>query len=228
MPPGSTSDEPVIVDQDEAQARAQLVLTLRGRGVGDRAVLSAIERVPRRLFLSAIHHGLAYEDSALPIECGQTVLSPSFVARVVQYLEVQKSHRVLEIGTGSGYQAAVLGHLGGEVHSIDRYRTLAELAGQRIAALKLPNVKIHHGDGLAGMGKRGPFDRIVLTGAVIEVPEVVMSLLSEDGLLIAPQGEPCSVQSLVRIRRTAGAYSRETLANGLRLTALVPGQAEFL
>lgn len=220
-------ENPRAVDPDESQARAQLVLTLRGQGIGDRAVLSAIERVPRRLFLAAVHHGLAYEDASLPIECGQTVLAPSFVARIVQALQLTASHRVLEVGTGSGYQAAVLAHVAGEVESIDRYRTLANLAGQRIAALKLANVRTHHGDGLEGMKQKAPFDRIVLTGAVAEVPELLLRQLAPDGILIAPVGEAGQLQTLVRITRQEGGERREDL-DTVRLVSLRPGRAEQL
>ncbi|WP_417670460.1 protein-L-isoaspartate(D-aspartate) O-methyltransferase [Roseibium sp.] len=220
-------EDPGAVDQDEAQARAQLILTLRGQGISDRAVLSAMERVPRRLFLAAAHHPLAYEDSVLPIECGQVVLAPSFVARVVQALQVEERHRVLEIGTGSGYQAAILAHLAGSVDSIDRYRTLASLASQRTAALKLANVRVHDGDGLAGLKQRAPFDRIILTGAVSDVPEILLSQLAPDGVLIAPIGQPGEIQMLVRIRRSEGGDQREEL-EPVRMVALTAGRAEQL
>ncbi|WP_417683932.1 protein-L-isoaspartate(D-aspartate) O-methyltransferase [Roseibium sp.] len=215
------------VDTDEAQARAQLILSLRGQGIGDRAVLSAVERVPRRLFLAAVHHQFAYEDSILPIECGQVVLAPSFVARIVQALRVEARHKVLEIGTGSGYQAAILAHVAGSVDSIDRYRTLATLAAQRTAALKLSNVRVHEGDGLDGLKARAPFDRIILTGAVNAVPEALLNQLAPDGILIAPVGDMGNVQQLTRITRDGDGLHVEEL-EPVRMIALTSGKASIL
>ena len=140
---------------DEAEARAALVLALRQRGVGARNVLAAIERVPRRLFLSARHHSLAYEDAMLPIECGQIVSAPSIVAFTVQALAIDSSHVVLEIGTGSGYQAAVMSHLAAQVETLDRFATLTDLATRRFEALKLTNVKARQADGLSEFRQKG-------------------------------------------------------------------------
>lgn len=226
--PGSiVPEDATAVSLDEAEARAGLVLALRGRGIGDRSLLSAIERLPRRLFLSARYHRLAYEDASIPIECGQTVSAPSYVARVVQALTLTRDHRVLEVGTGSGYQTAVLGHLAGEVDSIDRYKTLVELATQRAAALKLKNVRIHHADGLGGLKERAPFDRIVLTGAVPEVPEVLISQLAPEGILIAPVGEPGKPQTLTRVLRGAAGDDYQEI-DRVRLVSLTQGRADRL
>ncbi len=192
---GDASD----VSSDEAEARAALVLTLRGRGIGDTAVLSAIERVPRRLFLAARHHKFAYDDSPLPIECGQIVSAPSRVAQVAQALELSRGLRVLEIGTGSGYQAAVLGLLAERVDSLDRFQTLAGLAAQRTAALKLGNVVIHHADGFNGLRQNAPYDRIVLTGAVHDIPPELMFQLGPQGILVAPIGPAGLPQRLIRL-----------------------------
>lgn len=216
------------VSADEAEARAGLILTLRRRGIGSRAVLSAIERVPRRLFLSARHHRLAYDDAAIPIECGQIVSAPSYVARVVEALELSPEHLVLEIGTGSGYQAAVLGHLAKEVDSLERYQTLVALAAQRISALKLTNVRIHQADGFKGFKQKAPFDRIVLSGAVEEIPAVLLEQLAPDGILIAPVGPAGKPQTLVRLRRTDKGDVLEEIEKNVRLVALTKGVAERL
>lgn len=220
-------EDATSVSVEEAEARAGLVLALRGRGIGDRSLLSAIERLPRRLFLSARYHRLAYEDSSIPIECGQTVSAPSYVARVVQMLALTRDHRVLEVGTGSGYQTAVLGHLAGEVDSIDRYRTLVDLAIQRVAALKLSNVRVHHADGLHGLKERAPFDRIVLTGAVPEVPDVLLSQLAPEGVLVATIGEAGKPQVLTGIRRGAAGDERQEI-DRVRLVSLTEGRADRL
>jgi len=212
---------------DEAEARAALVLGLRRSGIGARELLSAIERVPRRLFLSARHHELAYEDSPLPIECGQVVSAPSQVARVVQALEVGPNNSVLEVGTGSGYQAAILGHLAARVDTIDRYSTLAKLAHQRLAALKLGKVQVHHADGMTGLKARAPFDRIVVTGAVEEVPETLLTQLAPDGILIAPIGPSRQPQVLTKISFQTG-HREDTQFGEVRLVSLVAGRAQSL
>jgi len=212
---------------DEAEARASLVLGLRRSGIGARELLSAIERVPRRLFLSARHHELAYEDSPLPIECGQVVSAPSQVARAVQALNVGSGHSVLEVGTGSGYQAAILAHLAARVDTIDRYSTLAKLAHQRLAALKLSNVNVHHADGLAGLKARAPFDRIVVTGALEVIPEALLMQLAPGGILIAPIGQPRQPQVLTKISFEGG-DREDTELGQVRLVSLVAGRAQSL
>ena len=212
---------------DEAEARAALVLGLRRRGIGARSVLSAIERVPRRLFLSARHHGLAYEDAALPIECGQTVSAPSLVAFVVQALDISPQHAVLEVGTGSGYQAAVMAHLAARVETLDRFATLTDLANRRFAALKLDNVKARQADGMGGLPKKGPYDRIVATGAVSEIPDTWVQQLKPGGLLLAAVGKPREQQSLIRFQKTEDVMTAETLMS-VRSVMLQPDVAQKL
>jgi len=212
---------------DEAEARAALVLGLRRRGVAAVEVLSAIERVPRRLFLSARHHKLAYEDTVLPMECGQTMSAPSDVAFALQALDVKPDHMVLEIGTGSGYQAAVLGQLARHVYSLERYKTLVELAGQRLAAMKLQNISLIHMDGLGGLQRKAPFDRIILNGALSSIPDVLMSQLTPGGCLIAPLGPPGAPQSLVRVTKTGNVGASKSLGE-VRRVPLVAGIAKRL
>lgn len=212
---------------DETEARAALVLGLRQRGIGARAVLSAIERLPRRLFLSARHHGLAYEDALLPIECGQTVSAPSLVAYTVQALGLEPNHSVLEIGTGSGYQAAVMAHLAKRVETLDRYATLTDLANSRFAALRLENVKARQADGLEGLRKKGPYDRIVATCAVGEIPDSWVQQLKPGGFLVAPIGKPKEPQSLIRFQKSDNVMTAETLIT-VRTVMLQPGAASRL
>jgi protein-L-isoaspartate(D-aspartate) O-methyltransferase len=219
---GSSSTLP-----DETEARAALVLGLRQRGVGARDVLSAIERVPRRLFLSARHHGLAYEDAALPIECGQTVSAPSLVAFTVQALNIAPEHAVLELGTGSGYQAAVIAHLAKRVETLDRFATLTDLASRRFSALKLQNVKARQADGFEGLRKKGPYDRIVVTAAVPEVPDSWVQQLKPGGYLVAAIGRPKEVQSLIRFQKTDNVMTAENLMP-VRTVMLQPGLAKKL
>ncbi len=212
---------------DEAEARAALVLGLRRRGIATVGVLSAIERLPRRLFLAARYHKLAYEDVALPMECGQTMSSPSDVAFAIQALDVQPGQMVLEVGTGSGYQTAVLAELTGHVYSLERYQTLIKLAEQRLAALKQDNVSLIHCDGLHGLEKKAPFDRVILNGAVTEIPDRLMAQLRPGGILVAPLGAPGSAQSLVRLTKSDGVAASKTLGE-IRTISLMPGIATHL
>ena len=212
---------------DEAEARAALVLALRQRGVGARDVLAAIERVPRRLFLSARHHSLAYEDAMLPIECGQIVSAPSIVAFTVQALAIDSSHVVLEIGTGSGYQAAVMSHLAAQVDTFDRFATLTDLATRRFEALKLTNVKARQADGLSEFRQKGPYDRIVVNAAVEEVPDPWLQQLKPGGILIAPVGQAKKAQPLIKFQKTESVVTAETLMM-VRTVMLQPGIAKKL
>jgi protein-L-isoaspartate(D-aspartate) O-methyltransferase len=212
---------------DEAEARAALVLGLRQRGIASVNILSAIERLPRRLFLAARYHNLAYEDTALPMECGQTMTAPGEVAFALQLLDLQPDQTVLEVGTGSGYQTAILSQLVRHVYSLDRYQTLLKLADQRLAALKQTNVALEHRDGLSGLEKKAPFDRIVMNGAVSEIPDTLIAQLRPDGILIAPLGPPGNAQSLVRITNAESIGASKTVAE-VRRVSLMPGVAQHL
>lgn len=225
--PGGTNRAGASALPDEAEARAALVLALRRRGVGARDVLAAIERVPRRLFLPARHHGLAYEDTVLPIECGQTISAPSMIAFAVQALDVSRGHAVLEIGTGSGYQAAVMAHLAARVETLDRFATLRDLAERRFAALKFANVTARQSDGFDGLKQKGPFDRIIVTAAVEAVPDSWVQQLKPGGVLVAPIGQANQVQSLIRFQKNEGIMTAETLMP-VRTVMLLPGLAKKL
>ena len=149
--------------------RMEFLLTLRRRGIGDQAVLRAMDEVPRGQFVEPEFVDRAYADQALPIDCGQTISQPYVVAYMTEQLGLRPHHRVLEVGTGSGYQAAVLSRLAREVVSIERYRTLAEQARGRLASLGYDNVEIVVGDGFAGVPGRAPYDRIVVTAAAEDI-----------------------------------------------------------
>jgi protein-L-isoaspartate(D-aspartate) O-methyltransferase len=167
---------------------AELIATLRRNGIKDERVLAAIEKTPRRVFVDASFDYAAYNDNALPIACGQTISQPTIVAYMTQALEVQSDMRVLELGTGSGYQAAVLAQLCRRVYSIERHRPLLRDAKQRFNALKLHNIVTKHGDGLKGWAEQAPFDRIIATAAMTEVPQILIDQLRLGGILIAPVG----------------------------------------
>ena len=168
--------------------QAQLINELRKQGIGDERVLGAIERTPRELFVEAPFFDSAYSNSALPIACGQTISQPFVVAYMTAHLNVDDKMRVLEIGTGSGYQAAILSPLCRRVYTIERHRPLLEKSRARFSDLKLENVVARHGDGFAGWPEQAPFDRILLSCAVQKVPQVLVEQLKIGGVLIAPVG----------------------------------------
>lgn len=215
-----------ITDEDRVSL-ASLILQLRSQGIRDRRVLSAIENVPRRLFLAAENHDLSYLDRALPIECGQTISAPSIVALMTEALATEPQHRVLEIGTGSGYQAAVLSHLVGHVYSVERFQTLMDLAAQRLATLRIDNVTLFQGDGFEGLPDKAPFDRIIVTAAAPEVPETLVSQLVSRGIMIIPVGEPGMVQRLLKITRRGSHHDEEELCL-VRFVPMIPGVAARL
>lgn len=208
--------------------RMEFQLSLRRRGISDQGVLRAMEEVPRRSFVSPGFVENAYADQALPIECGQTISQPFVVAYMTEKLEVGPDHRVLEIGTGSGYQAAVLSRLAREVVSIERYRTLADAARGKLKALGYDNVTIRVGDGMAGAPDLAPFDRIMVTAAAEDVPQALLAQLAEDGKMVLPVGPRHDAQYLVKLtKRSGGGLTREELI-AVRFVPLLSGQAREL
>ena len=188
-------------------------LSLRRRGISDRNVLRAMEAVPRDQFVADTDREHAWQDTALAIACGQTISQPFVVAYMTEQLQLQPGHRVLEIGTGSGYQAAILSKLARDVLSIERYRTLADSARARLERLELHNVEVMLGDGYAVPASVGSFDRIIVTAAMEEVPDALLDRLEPDGLLIAPVGPQAGVQTLIRYRKTGDLYERKALVD---------------
>jgi protein-L-isoaspartate(D-aspartate) O-methyltransferase len=205
----------------------QFLLTLRRRGIADQAVLRAMDEVPRERFVSREATGNAYADHALPIDCGQTISQPYVVAYMTEQLNVLPHHRVLEVGTGSGYQAAILARLAREVVTIERYRTLAEQARERLRTLGYDNVEIIAGDGLAGVPARGPYDRIIVTAAAEQVPQALVEQLAESGIMILPLGPHTGPQHIVKLTKTGAELKRDNLI-GVRFVPLLPGQAREL
>jgi protein-L-isoaspartate(D-aspartate) O-methyltransferase len=212
---------------DDSVGRMQFMLTLRRRGIGDAAVLRAMDEVPREYFVEGQFLDAAYTDRALPIACGQTISQPYVVAYMTEQLGVRPHHRVLEIGTGSGYQAAVLSRLASEVITIERFRTLAEAARTRLQTLGYRNVEVRLGDGLAGAPDRAPFDRIVITAATEAVPAPLIEQLARDGVMVLPLGPHAGPQSLVRLTKNEDGIRQEELI-AVRFVPLLPGQAREL
>jgi protein-L-isoaspartate(D-aspartate) O-methyltransferase len=212
---------------DDHVGRMQFLLGLRQRGISDAAVLRAMDEVPREHFVEGPFVDSAYADQALPIACGQTISQPYVVAYMTEQLAVRPDHRVLEVGTGSGYQAAILSRLAREVVSVERYRTLAEIARRRLAALGYQNVDVRVGDGLAGVPDRAPYDRIIITAAAEVVPEVLIAQLAEDGVMVLPVGPHAGPQQLLKLTKREGGIKQEDLI-GVRFVPLLPGQAREL
>ncbi len=207
--------------------RMEFLLGLRRRGIADQAVLRAMDEVPRAQFVDPDFAGRAYADQALPIACGQTISQPYVVAYMSEQLGVRPHHRVLEIGTGSGYQAAVLSRLAREVVSVERYRTLAEQARGRLQTLGYDNVDVVVGDGLAGVPGKAPFDRILITAAAERVPQTLVDQLADGGIMVLPLGPRDGSQHIVKLTKSQTGLAREDLI-AVRFVPLLPGQAKEL
>jgi protein-L-isoaspartate(D-aspartate) O-methyltransferase len=211
-------------DSQNPPQKMMFQLNLRRRGISDQAVLRAMEEVPREMFVDPADRADAYRDTALGIDCGQTISQPFVVAYMTEQLDLHKHHRVLEIGTGSGYQAAILSRLCSHVLTLERYRTLAEQAKSRLAKLGCANVEVMVGDGFSVPAEVGNFDRIIVTAAMEEIPDALQKRLEPDGILIAPVGPHHGTQTLVRITRTADRFDRRELVD-VRFVPALPGIA---
>lgn len=212
---------------DAGVERMEFMLSLRRYGIMDAAVLRAMDDVPREYFVSVEQTALAYADHALPIPCGQTISQPFIVAYMTEQLQLRAEHRVLEIGTGSGYQAAVLSRIVREVVSVERYRTLAEAARVRLKTLGYGNVEVISADGMLGAPDKAPFDRIIVTAAAEEIPPALLEQLSDNGVMILPLGPHNRTQHIVRVTKRGNDVTRDTLL-AVRFVPLLPGKAKEL
>lgn len=205
--------------------RIGLIMQLRKRGISDTRVLRAMELVPREVFVDQAFVSQAYEDAALPIDCGQTISQPYVVAHMTERLALQPDHKVLEIGTGSGYQAAVLSHLCARVFTIERYRELQKVATERFQQLGIDNITTIIGDGWLGWPPEAPFDRIIVTAAASDPPEALVEQLAVGGRMIIPLGPTRETQFLTQIdKREDGISSTELLP--VRFVPLVKGRVK--
>ena len=202
-------------------------LTLRQRGISDQAVLKAMGDIPRELFVTSLDRGYAYRDTPLGIACGQTISQPFVVAYMTEQLDLEPGHRVLEIGTGSGYQAAILSKLCREVVTLERFRTLADRARLVLKELGCDNVDVILGDGFDVSETLGTFDRIMVTAAMEEIPEALLGRREPNGVLIAPVGPMNDRQVLVRVVRTADGFNRQELV-AVRFVPALQGIAREL
>lgn len=198
-----------------------LLMLLRQQGIHDERLLQAIEAVPRERFVDEALSHKAYENTALPIGSGQTISQPYMVARMTELLQLTPTSRVLEIGTGSGYQTAILAHLVEHVCSVERIKGLQWQAKRRLKQLDLHNVSTRHGDGWLGWASRGPFDAIIVTAAPPEIPSALLEQLDEDGILVLPVGE--QAQTLKCVQRRNNEFQIETV-EAVRFVPLVKGE----
>lgn len=204
--------------------KIRLIMDLRNAGVTDTNVLSAIERVPREAFVEEAFLDQAYANQALPISCGQTISQPLVVGLMTQALELNDRHKVLEVGTGSGYQAAVLSKLCRRVYTIERYQDLLEEAERRFSKVRLSNITTLYGDGYKGWPAQAPFDRILVTAAARIVPRDLVAQLSEDGgVMVLPVGDVAGLdQEVLRVRKEGKNFKTERLFP-VRFVPLVQG-----
>ncbi|OIV46409.1 protein-L-isoaspartate O-methyltransferase [Sodalis sp. TME1] len=198
-----------------------LLAQLRQQGIRDERLLQAMEAVPRERFIDEAFEHKAYDNTALPIGLGQTISQPYIVARMTELLALRPESRVLEIGTGSGYQTAILAHLVKHVCSVERIKKLQWQAKRRLKLLDLHNISTRHGDGWQGWPSRGPFDAIIVTAAAPEIPQALMAQLDEGGVMVLPVGE--EQQHLTRVRRKGGEFVVDTL-EAVRFVPLVKGE----
>ena len=203
--------------------KIRLLMKLRQNGISDSRVLAAIEKVPREAFLPEMFFDRAYEDIALPIGHGQTISQPQVVANMTQALEIGSRMKVLEIGTGSGYQAAVLAQLCRRVYSIERHRPLLDMARERLESIRLRNISTRAGDGMLGWPEVAPFERIIVTAAAgASIPQHLLDQLAVGGIMIIPVGTDKANQFIMKITRDENGYTAEELWP-VRFVPLLPG-----
>lgn len=216
------SENDVPQDGSAAEQKMRFLFALRSRGVTDSRVLSAMEAVDRGLFVRGLFAERAYEDMPLPIPCGQTISQPSVVGIMTQALNVQPRDTVLEVGTGSGYQAAILAHLARRVYTVDRHRRLVREAQELFRELGLVNIVAMSADGSFGLPETAPFDRIIVTAAAEDPPGPLLAQLKLGGIMVVPVGQSDTVQHLIKVTRLATGYDYEEL-RPVRFVPLLEG-----
>lgn len=207
---------------EDAQRQMQFLYALRSKGVTEARTLSAMERIDRALFVRGIFAERAYEDTPLPIACGQTISQPSVVGLMTQALAISTRDKVLEVGTGSGYQAAILSLLARRVYTVDRYKRLVTEARRVFDALALTNITAFTADGSFGLPDQAPFDKIIVTAAAEDPPGPLLAQLRIGGIMVLPVGQSDTVQSLIRVNRTETGFEYDEL-RPVRFVPLVEG-----
>ncbi len=211
-------------DETDAERKMRFLYHLRSRGVTDARVLTAMERIDRGLFVRGHFADRAYDDMPLPIACGQTISQPSVVGLMTQALNVQPRDTVLEVGTGSGYQAAVLSQLARRIYTVDRHRRLVQDAKLVFNAIGLANITAFTADGSHGLPEQAPFDKILVTAAAEDPPSPLLAQLKIGGIMVLPVGQSDTVQSLIKVTRMESGFDYEEL-RAVRFVPLVEGLA---
>lgn len=214
-----------MTEAERAEKIMRFIYTLRSKGVTDALVLRAMERIDRGEFVRGIFAERAYEDTPLPIGCGQTISQPSVVALMTEALEISPRDKVLEVGTGSGYQAAILSQLARRVYTVERHRTLIREARAAFERLDLHNITAIASDGSFGLPDQAPFDRIIVTAAAEDAPGPLLAQLRLGGIMVVPVGQSDAVQSLIKVRKTEAGLDYEEL-RPVRFVPLLEGMAK--
>ena len=207
------------------EQKMQFILSIRSKGVVDNNVLKALETVNREQFLKGLFAQRAYEDTPLPIDCGQTISQPSIVGLMTQALRVTNRDKILEIGTGSGYQTAILSKLARRISSVERFKPLYEEARAIFRKLQLNNITSVWGDGSQGVVEQQPFDRIIVTAAAEDPPPTLLNQLKIGGIMVIPVGQSDEIQKLIRVERTENNFKYEDLCD-VRFVPLLEGREE--
>lgn len=215
-----------MTDEDR-EGFAAFLLRLRGKGTVPKALIAAIEATPRRGFLAPQFSNVAWSERMLPIECGEAIEGADIQAAIIAAMGLERGMRIMEIGTGSGYTAAVMSRLAGRIITVERYKTLAEQARQRFDALGISNVIVRHADGSNGLHNEGPFDRIVVWAAFESIPRFLLEQLSSGGLVIAPVGPAEGEQLVAKLTKVGSRFEREDIGV-VRLQPLIPGTASVI
>ena len=210
---------------EAAERQMQFLFALRQKGVMDKRVLEAMEKIDRGAFVKGLFAERAYEDMPLPIACGQTISQQSIVGLMTQALDVQPRHKVLEVGTGSGYQAAILSQLARRVYTVDRHKRLVDAAQEVFDLLGLSNITAFPADGSHGLAEQAPFDRILVTAAAEDPPGPLLAELKTGGIMVVPVGQSDAVQSLIKVTRTEIGFDYEELRT-VRFVPLVEGMGQ--
>ncbi|AUQ67031.1 protein-L-isoaspartate(D-aspartate) O-methyltransferase [Phaeobacter inhibens] len=210
------------MSEPTAETKMQFLFALRSRGVTDAQVLDAMEQIDRGPFVRGLFSARAYEDMPLPIACGQTISQPSVVGLMTQALQISPRDTVLEVGTGSGYQAAILSKLARRVYTVDRHARLVREARQIFDQLHLSNITSLVGDGSHGLPEQAPFDRIIVTAAAEDPPGPLLAQLKTGGIMVVPVGQSDTVQTLIRVQKTANGLEYDEL-RPVRFVPLLEG-----
>lgn len=207
------------------EQKMQFILSIRSKGVVDNNVLKALEMVNREQFLKGLFAQRAYEDTPLPIDCGQTISQPSIVGLMTQALRITNRDKILEIGTGSGYQTAILSKLARRIYSVERFKPLYKEARAIFRKLQLNNITSVWGDGSQGVVEQQPFDRIIVTAAAEDPPPTLLNQLKIGGIMVIPVGQSDEIQKLIRVERTEKNFKYEDLCD-VRFVPLLEGREE--